>query len=229
VIVIPAFNEASRLGPLLDQLRALPFAPEVVVIDDGSVDATSAVARRHGARVLRHPYNLGYGAALQTGYKYALRTGADILVQMDADGQHDPAQVSAVVEPVLRDERDLVIGSRFLQPGYRMGTARTLGRLFFRGVARALGLRISDPTSGFQAMNRGVLDLHAQDGFPVDYPDVDVLIAAYRNGLRIGEVAVKMSEGTRASTLHGGSRSVYYLYKMMLSIWTASGVVRRQH
>ena len=92
----------------------------------------------------------------------------------------------------------------------------------FQAIARAAGLRVSDPTSGFQAMNRRVLEIYARDFFPTDYPDVDVLLAAWRNGLRVGERPVSMSAGTRASTLHGGLRSVYYVYKMLLSTWTAA-------
>ena len=117
--------------------------------------------------MLRHPFNLGYGAALQTGYKYALAAGADLVVQMDADGQHDPSLIPQLVDRVASGKCDLVIGSRFLEPGdYQMQRLRRLGRGLFRGVARMLGLSITDPTSGFQAMNRAVLELYVGDDFP---------------------------------------------------------------
>jgi len=103
-----------------------------------------------------------------------------------------------------------------------MGALRSLGRRIFQAIARLAGLRVSDPTSGFQAMNRRVLEIYARDFFPADYPDVDVLLTAWRNGLRVGERPVSMNAGSRASTLHGGLRSVYYVYKMLLSTWTAA-------
>jgi glycosyltransferase involved in cell wall biosynthesis len=223
VLLIPAYQEAQRLGGVLEALARSGAGCEVVVVDDGSRDATAEVARRAGARVLRHPFNLGYGAALQTGYKYALDRGAELLVQMDADGQHDPADVPALLAAVERGECDLALGSRFLDRGaYRMGWLRTLGRRLFQAIARLAGLRVSDPTSGFQAMNRRVLEVYARDFFPTDYPDVDVLLAASRNGLRLLEIPVRMRPGTRASTLHGGLRTFYYVYKMLLSTWTAA-------
>ena len=228
-LVIPAYQEEARLPALLARLaRSAPdFA--IVVVDDGSRDATGAVARRAGATVLRHPFNLGYGAALQTGYKWALRTGASLVVQMDADGQHDPDEVAALAAPVAAGELDLVIGSRFLGVGdYRMGGLQRLGRDFFRGVLSRFGLRVTDPTSGFQAMNRAVLELYASDMFPSDYPDVDVLLCAHRHGLRVGERPVHMRASPRASTLHAGLAPVYYVYKMLLSLWAASSTERRR-
>ena len=226
LLVIPAYQEAERLGAVLEAVADAGVGCEVVVVDDGSRDDTAEVARRAGARVLRHPWNLGYGAALQTGYKYALERGAAFVVQMDADGQHDPADVPALLSAVECGDCDLVVGSRFLGRGeYRMGALRALGRRVFQAIARAAGLALSDPTSGFQAMNRRVLEVYATDFFPTDYPDLDVLLAAWRHGLRIGERPVRMRPGTRASTLHGGLRSIYYVYKMLLSTWTA---VRRR-
>jgi len=223
VVLIPAFNEAERIGGVLQAIASRAPEFERVVVDDGSVDGTAEVAARAGARVLRHPFNLGYGAALQTGYKYAWRAGFELLVQLDADGQHDPADIVALVEPVARGELDLVIGSRFLGVGdYRMSVPRKLGRALFQAIVRAFGLRVSDPTSGFQAMNRAVLALFVGDAFPTDYPDVDVLLAAHRRGLRIGERPVTMSPSLRASSLHSGLAPLYYVYKMILSVWAAS-------
>jgi glycosyltransferase involved in cell wall biosynthesis len=223
LIVIPAYQEAARLAGVLEGIARAGLDCDVVVVDDGSRDATSQVAVRAGARVLRHPFNLGYGAALQTGYKYALEQAASIVVQLDADGQHDPAEIPRLLAPVEAGELDLVVGSRFLGRGdYRMGALRSFGRRVFQAIARLAGMRVSDPTSGFQAMNRRVLEIYARDFFPADYPDVDVLLTAWRNGLRVGERPVSMNAGSRASTLHGGLRSVYYVYKMLLSTWTAA-------
>ena len=223
VLVIPAFNEAPRLPALLARIAAERLPVDVAVIDDGSRDATSAVARAAGATVVRHPFNLGYGAGLQTGYKWALARGAPWVVQMDADGQHDPRDIARLLAPVAAGECDLVLGSRFLEPtGYRMSAPRRIGRALFVAIARAFGVRLTDPTSGFQALNRRVLELYAGDAFPSDYPDVDVLVLAHRHGLTVREISVVMHEAERASTLHGGLRSVWYLYRMALSLWAAS-------
>jgi hypothetical protein len=227
ILIIPAYNEAATLGRVLGSVIEADLGCEIVVVDDGSIDETSAVATSMGATVLRHPFNLGYGAALQTGYKYALQSGVDLLLQMDADGQHDPHQLLDLATPIHEDELDLVIGSRFLEKtSYQMEFVRSLGRLVFSSLARLAGLTVSDPTSGFQAMNRRVIEVYIGDFFPTDYPDVDMLLAAYRHGLRVGERSVEMSKAERASTLHGGLRSVYYVYKMLLSLWSVSS--RRQ-
>jgi glycosyltransferase involved in cell wall biosynthesis len=223
IIIVPAYNEQAHLEGLLRSLIAAELGAEILVIDDGSDDATAQIAEEAGARVLRHPFNLGYGAALQTGYKYALSVGADVLIQMDADGQHDPAQVPQLVAPLLAGSCDLVIGSRFLESsGYAMGRTRNLGRQVFRLLGRIAGIQVTDPTSGFQALNRKTLELYAEEFFPHDYPDVDVLVMAARRGIRIQECAVRMNESPRESTLHGGVRAIYYVYKMVLSLWAAS-------
>jgi glycosyltransferase involved in cell wall biosynthesis len=222
-VLVPALDEEAALPALLAGLAGAQPGLPVVVIDDGSRDATARVAAAAGAHVLRHPFNLGYGAALQTGYKYALARRADWLVQMDADGQHLPSEIAGLVEPVRRGEADLVVGSRFLAAGdYRMGALRTAGRHLFRAVARASGLTVTDPTSGFQALGPRAIALFADDWFPSDYPDVDVLLVATRAGLRVSEHPVRMAEGSRPSTLHGGWKPLYYVYKMLLSSWAAT-------
>jgi glycosyltransferase involved in cell wall biosynthesis len=223
VLIIPAYNEAESLGDVLARVAEADSGCEVVVVDDGSQDGTGGIAARAGATVLRHPFNLGYGAALQTGYKYALERNAALVVQMDADGQHDPLQIRELAAGIRNGDYDLVVGSRFLETtDYRMGVLRSIGRKVFSALARLADLKVSDPTSGFQGMNRRVLDLYARDFFPTDYPDVDVLLTAFRHGLRVGEHPVRMAEASRASTLHGGLRSVYYVYKMLLSILSAT-------
>jgi glycosyltransferase involved in cell wall biosynthesis len=172
-IVIPAFNEETRLPAVLAELRRTLPDHYLVVIDDGSRDRTAEVAARAGARVLRHPYNLGYGAALQTGFKYALECDAPWVVQMDADGQHLPAEVPALVALLESGDCDIAIGSRFLAPsGYEMGALRSTGRQLIRALGRLAGLDLTDPTSGFQALSRRALTLYARDWFPTDYPDV---------------------------------------------------------
>jgi hypothetical protein len=228
VIVVPAHNEAPNLAGLLDAIREHLPELDVLVVDDASRDDTAQVAERCAAHVVRHPFNLGYGAALQSGYKWALERDVEFLVQMDADGQHLPSEVAAVLEPVRRGDCDLSVGSRFLEADghYSMGATRSLGRWLLRGIARLAGLRLTDPTSGFQAMNRSVLELFVSDWYPFDYPDVDVLILAHRAGLRISEYGVRMAPGWRESSLHAGWKPLYYSYKMLLSLWAASAKPR---
>jgi glycosyltransferase involved in cell wall biosynthesis len=219
---MPALNERQMIGAVIARLRASAPDLDVLVVDDGSRDDTAAEARRSGARVVSHPFNLGYGAALQTGYRHALRAGYARVVQMDADGQHDPADVTRLLAPVCAGDADVVIGSRFLAPtGYRMGTTRSIGRTFLRLLLRALGgPDVTDPTSGFQALSRRALELCCTDGFPSDFPDVDVLLLLHRQGARITELSVHMTPNApEHPQMHGGARTVYYAYKMLLSIF----------
>lgn len=220
VVVIPACNEAERIGPVLEAVRSEVPDATIVVVDDGSTDATGPVAARAGAVVLRHPYNLGYGAALQTGYRFAHGRGFGRLAQLDGDGQHDPGSLHPLLEALDRGA-DLVIGSRFQVPenAPRTGRLRRLGsRLFSWIVTRWTGVRITDPTSGYQAMNRRALEHLVLDHFPEDYPDADVLITAARSGLKLAEVPVRMHERQGGASMHRGGRVAYYGYKMFLSL-----------
>jgi hypothetical protein len=222
-LIIPAFNEEDRISEVLRRVAETELGLEIVVVDDGSRDRTAQLARHAGVRVIQHPFNMGYGAALQTGYKYAHRSGASLVVQMDADGQHDPRDIPTLAEPIEAGMADLVVGSRFLGVAtYRMGWARGLGREILLAVARSFGLGITDPTSGFQAMNREVLNLYVKDTFPTDFPDLDVLLATQRCGMRIEERRVFMAPSPRPSSIHRSFRAAYYLYKMILSIWAGT-------
>lgn len=224
VVVVPAFNEAAILGQVLRRVRAQVPSATVVVVDDGSTDGTAALARAAGARVLSLPFNLGYGAALQTGYRFALEARADVIVQLDADGQHDPVDVARLASGVLERSADIVVGSRFLEDhGYRMNGVQQFARHLFCWLARRFGLRITDPTSGFQALSPAVARFFCSDFFPADYPDLDVLLTAHRRGFRVGEVAVRMAPSPRRSTLHGGIGSLYYVLRMILSLGTMLG------
>jgi len=219
-IIIPAYNEAGRIATSIAGIRKFGNA-DVVVVDDGSNDDTAGEAKAAGARVIELPFNLGYGAALQTGFKYALDKGYEFAVQMDADGQHDPLSMEALISPVLRDEIDVVIGSRFLDKGnYKAPFVRRMGMYFFGIIASLFtGRRITDPTSGFQALNKKVMEFYASDAYPADYPDADVIIMLHRQGFRFKEVPVIMHNAAKRS-MHGGIlKPLYYIFKMMLSIF----------
>ncbi|MGE0708535.1 MAG: glycosyltransferase family 2 protein [Planctomycetota bacterium] len=220
LVLIPAFNEEGGLGAVLDEVhRHTHF--DILVIDDGSHDATAKVARAHGATVLRHPFNMGYGAALQTGYKFASEGDYEVLVQLDADGQHDPAYIPVLAERVLSGQSDVSVGSRFLTgDGYIPPLARRLGMVLFGYIASVVThRRVTDPTSGYQALGRRVFRFFQSDLFPADYPDADVLILIYRAGFRGEEIPVAMKPSATGKSMHSGLlRPLFYVFKMFLSI-----------
>jgi glycosyltransferase involved in cell wall biosynthesis len=190
----------------------------VLVVDDGSRDATAKLARERGVPVVSHAVNLGVGGALQTGFRWALRYGYDIGVQLDADGQHDPGHLDALLAPVLRGECDVSIGSRYVaHTGYRAPLARRLGIvLFSRVVQLAVGQRITDTTSGYRAYDRAVME-HCQDDFPKDFPDAPLLIELARRGFRLLEVPVEMRPREAGRSFYTLGRSLYYPYKNLLA------------
>lgn len=220
LVVIPAFEEARRIGAVVRGVRAALPGTDVLVVDDGSTDGTGRVARAAGARVVTHVFNLGYGAALQTGYKRADRDGYGAVVQLDGDGQHRPEDLPRLLGPLESGAADVVIGSRFAAGSdYRMGAVRTVGRLLLQRLLVALGgPRIADPTSGLQALSRPAFRLCCSDFYPTDFPDIDVLLLLARHGMRIVEIPVEMAPSPPGKVaLHGGLRDAYYMYKMLLA------------
>jgi glycosyltransferase involved in cell wall biosynthesis len=219
LILIPAYNEEKRIVGVIVQIRSAFPNAAILVVNDGSRDSTATAARQAGAIVVSHPFNMGYGAAIQTGYKYARDKGHDYLVQLDADGQHDPACIPALLAPVIRGEADIAIGSRFLGTSYRPPLARRLGMALFRRIVTMVtGMNVTDTTSGFQAFNRDVIRFFATDIFPIDYPDADMLIMLHRAGFRMIEVPVRMFENSEGTSMHSGLKPIYYMFKMLLSI-----------
>jgi glycosyltransferase involved in cell wall biosynthesis len=221
LVLIPAFNEAARIGPVVQKVREMCPEYDVVVINDGSRDNTVAAAQAAGAEVVSHPFNMGYGVAIQTGYKYALRKDYDFLVQMDGDGQHDPSFIPQLLAPVVAGKNDFVLGSHFLGvESYEPSLARRFGMAFFRQlVSRLIGQRITDSTSGFQAFNRRVIRFFTTEVFPCDYPDADMLITLHRAGFHIGEAPVRMYANAEGKSMHSGWKPIYYMFKMLLSIF----------
>ena len=227
LVIIPAYDEEKSIGSVVQRVKECLSEAEVLTVDDGSSDHTRWRAIEAGAKVISHPFNLGYGAALQTGYRYALKKGYEELVQMDGDGQHDSSFIPHLLAVIRKGEVDIAIGSRFLptpdvgleNPPYRAPFMRRLGMKFF-GIISSLLIRqkVTDPTSGYQAMNRRVLEWVSSDQFPCDYPDADVIIMLHRAGFRIREVAVQMFENHNKKSMHSGWKPLYYVFKMFLSI-----------
>lgn len=220
MILLPAYNEAKNIAEVIAGVRREAPEAAVVVVDDGSSDGTARAALDAGATVVPLPCNMGYGVALQTGYKYAVEKNVRYLVQLDSDGQHDPAGIPRLLDRVRSGRCDLCIGSRFLEGDtYRIPFGRRAGMYLFRRVATLLvGNTITDPTSGFQAMNRRVLDFFCRDIYPTDYPDTDVLILLHRHGFRVSEAPVVMRASATGRSIHAGARPFYYVFKMALGI-----------
>ena len=218
-VVMPARNEEGSIGPVVEAVRRLHPDFDVVVIDDASTDDTPKVARGAGARVLRAPISLGYGGAVQAGLKYAHKHRYDLVVLMDADGQHDPEYIGRLIEQ--SGDHDLVIGSRFKGvASYKIPFVRRLGMRVFSAIASAItGQAISDTSSGFQAIRSNVVALFALGAYPVDFPDADTVIWVARHGFKVGEVAVKMHPRTTGKSMISGlGASLKYVFKMPLSI-----------
>jgi glycosyltransferase involved in cell wall biosynthesis len=221
LIIIPAYNEGASIGQFLAEITSVFPQADKVVINDGSCDNTEEEALKTATRVASLPCNLGIGGAVQTGYQIALEHGYDVAVQLDGDGQHDPAYLKAVLEPVINGKLDFCIGSRFLDkdaPSFRSTPIRRIGILFFCGLLGTLtGLPLTDPTSGFRAVGRKLIERFAAY-YPVDFPEPEAIQIARRHGARIGEVPVRMRErqGGRSSIRY--LATLYYMVKVTLAI-----------
>jgi glycosyltransferase involved in cell wall biosynthesis len=226
IAIVPARNEEACIGQVIAELRRFDAGLEIVVVDDGSADRTAAIAESAGAHVVRLPFNLGIGGAVQTGFAYALEHGFQLAVRLDGDGQHDAAELPALLEPVLAGRADIAIGSRFTGAGgYRAPLVRRIGiHLFARLVSLLVRQRVTDTTSGFQAVNRRGIRLFAAD-YPHDYPEVEAVVMVHRHRLRLEEVPVRMRERAGGTSSITAVRSIYYMAKVSLALFV--GLFRR--
>jgi glycosyltransferase involved in cell wall biosynthesis len=226
IAIVPARNEEAAVGGVIAELRDFDPELEVVVIDDGSGDRTAAVAEGEGARVVRLPFNLGIGGAVQTGFRYALEHGFDLAVRLDGDGQHDPEELPKLLEPVLAGRADIAVGSRFAGAGdYKPPLMRRLGiRFYARVVSLLVRQKVTDTTSGFQAVNRRGIALFASD-YPHDYPEVEAVVLVHKHRLRLEEVPVRMRERAGGRSSITAAHSVYYMAKVSLALFV--GLFRR--
>jgi glycosyltransferase involved in cell wall biosynthesis len=227
--VVPAYNEAATVGSVIGALHRDAPGWDVIVVDDGSTDATAAVAAGAGARVLRLPFNLGIGGAVQAGFRFARDEGYGLMVQVDADGQHDPAEIGRLLSArAAAPALDMVCGSRFLSEDHRYPapiSRRTGIHLFAFLLSRIIGQRVSDPTSGFRLYNERAIGLFARD-YPHDYPEVEAVLMLHHHRLTMQEVPVRMFErGGGRSSIRSG-KSAYYMIKVLLAIGV--GLVRRR-
>lgn len=219
LIVIPAYNEEATIGDVILSIKKIKLGMDILVVNDGSSDRTSEIAKTSGAKVIDIPYNIGYGGAIQTGFRFAVDYNYDYVITMDGDGQHKPESIKSLIEVMETKKVDVVIGSRFLEGNYSMGLARRLGSWIFSWIAKLYtGVRISDPTSGFQIYNRRVFTyLSLGDNYPLDYPDVNLIMALHRMNFQLTEAPVKMTV-KEGKSMHSGLKPLFYIFRMILAI-----------
>lgn len=219
VAIVPARDEAGSVGPLVLEIRRLHPRLAVLVVDDASRDGTGEEARRAGALVLTLSCNLGIAGAVQAGYRFAVERGFRYAVRLDGDGQHDPADIPGLLEPLAAGECDLVIGSRARGGGaFRSSAARRLGgRLFGAALNLLTGYRVTDPTSGYVAVNRKAL-LFLADHLPEDYPEIETILAAWYCGFGLREAPVAMRRRDRGRSSITVLGSIYYVFAVSLGM-----------
>ncbi len=220
LVIIPVYNEEMSIKDVIDEIRKALPGSDVLVINDGSLDTSSEAAKSSGAMVLDLPCNLGIGVTVQTGLLFATERGYSVIVRLDADGQHSPEEIEGLIRPIRSGKADIVVGSRFLtnNAGYKSTFIRRKGIWFFSTlVSLIMWGHVTDPTSGFQAMNERVAKFFAEE-YPPDYPEVEALILASKAGFTVGEVPVQMRERTSGQSSITFLSSVYYVLEVFISV-----------
>lgn len=222
LIVMPAFNEAEVIGPVIAEVQSAIPGTTVLVVSDGSIDATAEIARRNGAQVLELPFNLGVGGAMRLGFKFAVSNGFTVAVQLDSDGQHDPTEVPKLLAELHR--ADVVIGARFAGSGaYEVrGPRKWAMKLLSFVLSRALRTQLTDTTSGFKAHGPRALQLFSAD-FPAEYlgDTIESLVIGNRAGLKFAQVPVAMRERAGGTPSHNPWKSAVYLLRAFFALLIA--------
>ncbi|MCD4780405.1 MAG: glycosyltransferase family 2 protein [Candidatus Omnitrophica bacterium] len=221
LIVVPAYNEETNIRNVIQEIRSYDKSLTVLVVNDGSKDATSRMAQEAGAEVLNLPYNLGIGGAVQMGFIYALKNDFDFVVQVDGDGQHDITFMENIMEPLLNENIDMAIGSRFLPPyvGYRSSFVRRFGIHFFAFlISRLTQYTVTDPTSGFRAFNRKMIRIFAKY-YPQDFPEPEAIAVAARYKSFVKEVPVRMRRRENGHSSIRYLRTLYYMVKVTFALF----------
>lgn len=222
LIIVPAYNEEEAIEQTLNKLMAIKNSTpnlDICVVNDGSKDHTPELVSKYDVTLLDLPINLGIGGGMQTGYKYAWYHKYDIAIQFDADGQHNELDIESLIQPILHNEVDMVVGSRFIRSTkYKGSITRRIGIWYFTMLLYILtGQKFTDPTSGFRAVSKKVIGQFAEH-YPTDYPEPEVLISLHRRGFKIKEISVHMKERQGGTSSITPLKSIYYMFKVTLSI-----------
>ncbi|MCA9401150.1 MAG: glycosyltransferase family 2 protein [Candidatus Omnitrophica bacterium] len=220
LIIIPAFNEGLNIQRTIQEILQLALPVEIIVINDGSKDDTAQKARELGVAVVSLPYNLGIGGAVQTGYRYAKKNNFDIAIQVDGDAQHDVTYLKALLRPIFNGEADMTIGSRFIPPftGYQSSFVRRIGIHFFANLISLISkCRITDPTSGFRAVNKHLINIFAEY-YPDDFPEPEAIMVAARHRSRVLEVPVQMRKREYGNSSIRYLKTLYYMIKVTFAV-----------
>ncbi len=219
LIIIPAYNEADNIAQVVERMREEAPWCDYLVVNDGSTDRTLAICEQENFYHLDLSINMGIGGAVQAGYIYAYKNNYDIAVQMDGDGQHDVAYLDKLLEPILADQADVVIGSRFLEKeGFQTTASRRMGINILSALIRiTTGKRIKDVTSGYRAVNRRFIEIYSKD-YPMDYPEPEAIVSAMMHLGRVREVPVQMRAREGGVSSITFKKSVYYMIKVTLAI-----------
>ena len=219
LVIIPCYNEEASIEKVVANLQAkAPFA-DYLIVNDCSTDSTESILREKGMNYINNPVNLGIGGGVQAGYLYAKENGYDIAVQMDGDGQHDPAYLADVCQPVIDGEFDMAIGSRFIRKeGFQSSFMRRLGINIISFLIKFLtGKKVYDVTSGYRACNRRLIEFFSND-YADDYPEPEAIMSCIMNGYRVGEVPVVMEERQGGVSSIRSLKSAYYMIKVCLAL-----------
>lgn len=221
LIIIPSYNEEGNISNVLRDIKKLNIPIDIVVINDGSQDKTKEKVQEAGVKVISHLYNLGYGAALQTGFKYAATKNYKYVIQFDGDGQHDPEDLKTAISIIEKGDAYIVTGSRFLiKNEFRAGALKIIVIKYLRIIIKlCTGVTITDPTSGFKALSKSVYTYYSKESnFPCDYPDADIIIKMLRFKLKIVEFPINVRRRAIGESMHSGLKPIVYLFKVTLSI-----------
>ena len=219
LVIIPAYNESESIKKTVEDIIEKAKDFDYVVINDCSTDNTADICRENGFNFLNLPINLGIGGAVQTGYRYAYENGYDLAVQVDGDGQHDPAFLEEMAQELERQQADMVIGSRFItKEGFQSSFMRRVGIAYFTWLIKLLcGKKITDPTSGLRMIGKNVIRLFAEN-YPKDYPEPESVVAILRRNMKVVEIPVLMRERQGGTSSIRFGKTVYYMVKVTLAI-----------
>lgn len=221
LILIPAYNEEKNIKKVLESMCELQLDAHILVVNDGSSDLTEQIAESFPVYVITHPTNLGYAATLQTGFHFAKLNGYEVVIQFDADGQHDPHYIKIMLEEIIHPEIDIIIGSRFLMGSQiKSSLAKKFAWWLFRGLILILTRKkITDPTSGFRAYKREVfVNFTKPNFFPSEYPDTNFVIELLLHQYKLTEIPVNMKNREHGESMHSGLKPILYIFQILLSI-----------